>query len=120
MIKIIERGTRTVVRCNECGCKFSYEDEDVVHGCVTCPQCGVDIPHHRSSTCYSLDHDEPCIGGVTGTTGGKLQYLNLNGSALTTNKKQVLDIVDTQTMGVISTPTIGIVEPNTAGVINND
>lgn len=120
MIKIIERGTRTIVRCNECGCKFSYEDVDIVHGRVTCPQCGVDIPHHTPSTCYSLDCDGYTKGTAIGTPGGKLAYLNITGSALTTNKKQVLDTVDTQVMGIIDTPTIGIVEPNTAGVINND
>lgn len=61
MIKIIEPGTRTVAECCHCGCKFSYEKEDiqsrpykvidtVAHGVVkppiflesyvTCPQCG--------------------------------------------------------------------------------
>lgn len=61
MIKIIEPGTRTVAECCHCGCKFSYEKEDiqsrpykvadgVVPGItklpiffesyVICPQCG--------------------------------------------------------------------------------
>lgn len=61
MIKIIEPGTKTVAECNSCGCKFSYEKEDiqsrpykvadgVVPGItklpiffesyVICPQCG--------------------------------------------------------------------------------
>lgn len=61
MIKIIEPGTKTVAECNSCGCKFSYEKEDIQSrpykppdGCapsitklpiffesyVTCPQCG--------------------------------------------------------------------------------
>lgn len=56
MIKIIKRGTRKTCTCNECGCIFSYEDEDIevesYHalditqmGCdsreeyVLCPQC---------------------------------------------------------------------------------
>ena len=108
MIKIIERGTRTIVRCNECGCKFSYEDMDVVHGCVTCPQCGVDIPHHRSSTYDNLTYLD-CIGGTAIGTHTKL----MSSDGLTTNKQS-------QTMGIFSTPTIGIVEPNTAGVVNND
>ena len=111
MIKIIERGTRTIVRCNECGCKFSYEEMDIVRGCVTCPQCGVDIPHHTPSTCYSVDCPESSKGLVIGTTGEKLAYLNLNGTSLTTNKKQVLDIVDTQVMG--------IVEPNAGHLAEN-
>ena len=29
MIKIIEPGTRTITKCTECGCKFSYENEDI-------------------------------------------------------------------------------------------
>lgn len=29
MIKIIEPGTKTVAECNSCGCKFSYEKEDI-------------------------------------------------------------------------------------------
>ena len=29
MIKIIEPGTRTITKCSECGCKFSYENEDI-------------------------------------------------------------------------------------------
>lgn len=106
MIKIIERGTRTIVRCHECGCKFSYEDMDIVHGCVTCPQCGVDIPHHRSSTYDSLIHLD-CIGGTV------IGRNTIDSDGLAINKQS-------QTMGVIDTPITGIVEPNTAGVINND
>ena len=57
MIKIIEHGTRTVTECAECGCKFSYEKEDIeVSGLysmdqlqtrksyIVCPQC------HKSIT----------------------------------------------------------------------
>lgn len=61
MIKIIEPGTRTVAECYHCGCKFSYEREDVrcrpykvidgsvpsitklpifLESYVICPQCG--------------------------------------------------------------------------------
>jgi hypothetical protein len=61
MIKIIEPGTKTVAECNSCGCKFSYEKEDIqsrpykvpdgfvpsitklpifFESYVTCPQCG--------------------------------------------------------------------------------
>ena len=56
MIKIIEPGTRTVTKCTECGCKFSYEDEDIEKDgllannvaffgktWVVCPQCGKEI-----------------------------------------------------------------------------
>lgn len=61
MIKIIEHGTRTVAECCHCGCKFSYEKEDIqsrqykvadgvipgitklpifFESYVICPQCG--------------------------------------------------------------------------------
>ena len=56
MIKIIEPGTRTVTECAECGCKFSYENDDIeTDGLlfnklvflgkiwVVCPQCGKEI-----------------------------------------------------------------------------
>lgn len=56
MIKIIEHGTRTVTECENCGCRFSYEQEDIKNEYgpglddklrkaqykseyVTCPQC---------------------------------------------------------------------------------
>lgn len=48
MIKIIEPGTKKIVYCDECGCKFSYEKEDVQNTAnnfggykkfVLCPQC---------------------------------------------------------------------------------
>lgn len=29
MIEIIKRGTKRTCTCNECGCLFRYEDEDV-------------------------------------------------------------------------------------------
>ena len=57
MIKIIERGTKTIGECENCGCKFSYENEDIkVSGphsmdqlqtrksYIVCPQC------HKSIT----------------------------------------------------------------------
>lgn len=50
MIKIIEYGTKTITTCNSCGCKFSYEKEDIVYenidnykaliAYINCPQCG--------------------------------------------------------------------------------
>ena len=49
MIKIIESGTRKVIQCDVCGCKFSYEKDDVqnertqlfsgFYDFVECPQC---------------------------------------------------------------------------------
>ena len=29
MIKIIKRGTREIQECSQCGCLFSYEQEDI-------------------------------------------------------------------------------------------
>lgn len=43
MIEIIERGTKKIAKCPYCGCRFSYEEEDVigvsVSSHVDCPQC---------------------------------------------------------------------------------
>ena len=56
MIKIIEPGTRTITKCAECGCKCSYENDDIEKDglfannsvllgktWVACPQCGKEI-----------------------------------------------------------------------------
>ena len=56
MIKIIELGTKTIGECEHCGCKFSYENEDIENDglltnnlvflgktWVVCPQCGKEI-----------------------------------------------------------------------------
>lgn len=56
MIKIIEHGTRTVTNCEHCGCKFSYEEEDIKEdklysmnqlqtrkSYIECPQCHKEI-----------------------------------------------------------------------------
>ena len=56
MIKIIERGTKTIGECENCGCRFSYENEDIkVSGphsmdqlqtrksYIVCPQCSKEI-----------------------------------------------------------------------------
>ena len=56
MIKIIKHGTRRITECTECGCKFSYENEDIENDglltnnlvflgktWVVCPQCGKKI-----------------------------------------------------------------------------
>ena len=49
MIKIIEYGSKTITTCNSCGCKFSYEKEDIINESngsykafkmyIYCPQC---------------------------------------------------------------------------------
>lgn len=53
MIQIIKRGARKTCTCNQCGCLFSYEPEDIkiggtgYHGgdysYIKCPQCNVEI-----------------------------------------------------------------------------
>ena len=45
MIKIIKEGTRKIEKCQNCGCEFSYEREDLCMDpiskkwIVNCPQC---------------------------------------------------------------------------------
>ena len=53
MIKIIEHGTRKIAKCPNCGCEFSYEEEDInmvprarclsVTHYISCQQCNNDI-----------------------------------------------------------------------------
>ena len=55
MIKIIRRGTRKTIECDECGCLFSYESEDIqteerpdfgkpyYQKIILCPQCNKEI-----------------------------------------------------------------------------
>ena len=56
MIKIIKEGTRKIAKCPNCGCEFSYEEEDIEKDgllannsvflgktWVICPQCGTEI-----------------------------------------------------------------------------
>lgn len=114
MIKIIERGTRTIVRCHECGCKFSYERMDVVNGYVQCPECRSHIADQMN---FNRLPDDFVYLNCTGTaisatpSNTTITVTGTNGTFVTDKK---------QTVGIVDTPTIGIVEPNTAGVINND
>ena len=56
MIKIIEPGTKRIIKCAECGCKFSFDEEDIKgyklytvdplsvrEPYIECPQCGKKI-----------------------------------------------------------------------------
>lgn len=51
MIKIIKRGTRKTIECEDCGCLFTYDEEDINVDCyyplnfgyVICPQCKSEI-----------------------------------------------------------------------------
>jgi hypothetical protein len=61
MIKIIEEGTRHKCKCEECGCLFSYEKEDIQYQTVgfssfkyiKCPQCmhEIDLTKGVAKTC---------------------------------------------------------------------
>lgn len=61
MIKIIKEGTRQIRECRNCGCKFSFDVEDVIHNykfhafdgitesrIICCPQCKTVIHLERS------------------------------------------------------------------------
>lgn len=55
MIKILKTGTKEEIECNNCGCLFTYEAEDVLHhysninlrsyhyDYIQCPQCHKEI-----------------------------------------------------------------------------
>lgn len=49
MKHIISTGSKYVIECPECDCKFSFEREDIINasqldpGDVICPQCGAPI-----------------------------------------------------------------------------
>ena len=56
MIKIIEPGTRRIIKCTECGCEFSFDEDDIKgyklyvvdplavrEPYIECPQCGKEI-----------------------------------------------------------------------------
>lgn len=56
MIEIIQRGTKNKCTCANCGCIFSYEEEDIKHdgaysmdvlrtrkSYINCPQCNKEI-----------------------------------------------------------------------------
>ena len=49
MIKIIKDGTRMFkVTCPNCGCEFTYENEDIVtNSAVICPCCEQYLPHKK-------------------------------------------------------------------------
>lgn len=114
MIKIIEHGTRTVVRCFDCGCKFSYERMDVVNGYVQCPECRSHIADQMNFN--RLPDDFVYLNG----TGTAISTTPSNTTITVTGTNGTFATNKTPTMGIIDTPTTGIVEPHTVGVTNND
>ncbi len=68
MVTIIKPGTKKIAKCDNCGCEFSYEDEDVFadknREYVNCPQCHVNhvIKATRSVTQNYNDEYYKCAG----------------------------------------------------------
>lgn len=60
MKKIFAHGKKEfIVVCRNCGCKFSYELEDIVaKDYVICPECDVRISHHVYPDDIFLDNDK--------------------------------------------------------------
>jgi len=47
MKEIIEHGyTKFKGECFTCGCKFTYEIDDLTGSCVICPDCGHYVNHY--------------------------------------------------------------------------
>lgn len=60
MKKIFVHGKKEFIGvCRNCGCKFSYELEDIVaKDYVTCPECDVRISHRIEPNDIFSDNDE--------------------------------------------------------------
>ena len=54
--RIVEYGNDSLITCNECGCKFVFEKEDIKDNKVTCPFC------KSESTTFDPDNSIP-MGG---------------------------------------------------------
>lgn len=66
MIKIIEEGHKQFRNtCFQCGCKYTYELEDVntKTDCVKCPQCGANNVHLPRANAI-LPPPDPYIGQI--------------------------------------------------------
>lgn len=64
MIKIIKDGQKKfVVKCNTCGCEFSYDLCDICLGSVVCPCCGHYVAHMTGA--YSPINYRVGSGGST-------------------------------------------------------
>ena len=65
MIQIIKKGTRKIAKCQNCGCEFSYEREDVLvdpiwrEKRVNCPQCNKAIKViEQKDTAFDKESEE--------------------------------------------------------------
>lgn len=55
MRKVIVSGKKEFIAvCGKCGCKFSYELEDVFGGGLYCPECGGYVVHSRQDTAPTI------------------------------------------------------------------
>lgn len=45
MIEIIKKGTKTKCTCKQCGCLFTYEEEDLKKKEYVHPLNGLDLPY---------------------------------------------------------------------------
>ena len=56
-IEIIKQGqTKFTAYCSQCGCKFTYELEDLnAAECIECPCCGHTILHNKVDNCRRIE-----------------------------------------------------------------
>ena len=60
MINIIKHGDKIFATdCGNCGCKFTYELDDVIGNVVYCPECGAITRH--SARYNKLDKEKETI-----------------------------------------------------------
>lgn len=54
-IKIIKNGVKEFnMTCPNCGCEFTYENEDICNSAIVCPYCGIVLPHKGPSGTISF------------------------------------------------------------------
>lgn len=59
MIKILKHGFDTYrVTCDNCGCIFIYQLEDIVSGLITCPDCNNRMTHVCTNIHYCKQESE--------------------------------------------------------------
>lgn len=58
MIKIIEKGTKHKIRCNDCECLFSFNDEDM-NIRTGIGMCGMEIreKHYKTIVCPQCNNE---------------------------------------------------------------
>ena len=58
MIKIIEKGTNHKIPCNDCGCLFSFDDEDM-NIRTGIGMCGMEVreKHYKTIVCPQCNNE---------------------------------------------------------------